>query len=296
MSKSVIETKVDPKTIPLMSKTDEVTESTTSNKGSAGPPGLDANGASPNRSAALPGAGGGGSQSETSKTSTQTQNAASHGSTTTQLAGLTPRRTTVAVAIPSDYFELVWHQRNPAADGQEKKKPDAGQLTQIQDEETKKIRDHVASLIPQPVEVGGPPIDPKTLVTVTTFSRVPLPPIAEPSMVDRGLDWLAQSWNTLAMVGLALVALLMLRSYVSAIPPGPEMPQIASTTISDEGSTTAPAGAAAAANATEPGKKQRLLQRKTGTGGSLREELVEMVREDPDAAASILRGWIGNVG
>ncbi|MEX0711123.1 MAG: hypothetical protein WD278_02160, partial [Pirellulales bacterium] len=30
--------------------------------------------------------------------------------------------------------------------------------------------------------------------------------------------------------------------------------------------------------------------------GSLRDELVEMVREDPDAAAGILRTWIGNAG
>jgi flagellar biosynthesis/type III secretory pathway M-ring protein FliF/YscJ len=30
-----------------------------------------------------------------------------------------------------------------------------------------------------------------------------------------------------------------------------------------------------------------------GTGTSLREELIDIVREDPDAAANILRGWIG---
>ena len=38
-----------------------------------------------------------------------------------------------------------------------------------------------------------------------------------------------------------------------------------------------------------------ILQRRTSsTGGSLRDELTTMVREDPDAAANVLRNWIGD--
>ena len=43
-------------------------------------------------------------------------------------------------------------------------------------------------------------------------------------------------------------------------------------------------------------KAKPRFKRRLGTGPSLRDELVDMVREDPDAAASILRGWIGNAG
>ena len=151
----------------------------------------------------------------------------------------------------------------------------------------------MANLIPTPTDAVGAPVDPTSLVTVTTFSRISLPEIAGPSLVDTALQWLSQSWSTLAMIVLALVALMMLRSFVAAVPNAPEMPNVMSATMSndeeDERST------AAAGNAKEAAKaKPRSLQRKIGTGPSLREELIDMVREDPEAAANVLRGWIGN--
>ena len=39
----------------------------------------------------------------------------------------------------------------------------------------------------------------------------------------------------------------------------------------------------------------RRLRRMSGKGPSLRDELSEMVKEDPDSAANILRSWIGQV-
>ena len=39
----------------------------------------------------------------------------------------------------------------------------------------------------------------------------------------------------------------------------------------------------------------RRLRRMTGTGPSLRDELSELVKEDPDSAANVLRSWIGQV-
>jgi flagellar M-ring protein FliF len=295
MVKNVEETKVDPKTVPLMSKTEENTLSSTSGRGSAGTPGLDAQQPQPNRPASLPGGGGGNSQTEDSRTKTENAFTASHGRTTTQLAGLTPKRTTVSIGIPSDYFEQVWQQRNPAADGAEKKKPDAAALTAIQDEETKKIRDHVAGLIPPPIDPSGAPVDPKTLVTVSTFTRVALTPITGPAFTDRALDWLVESWNTLAMIVLAVVALMMLRSFVASVPAPPELPTVHAATMSDDesNSVTGKKDATGAGGDAAPAK-QRQIQRKTLNGPSLKEELVEMVREDPDAAANILRSWIGS--
>lgn len=291
MQKSIEEMKVDPKTVPLMSETTEKTLVQQSANG-GGRPGLAAQ--QPNAPAALPNGGGGGSQTEDTTNTAKNAFAASHNRMTTQLAGLTPKRTTVAVAVPSDYFEQVWLQRNPPEAGAEPKKPDAAALTQIQDEETKKIRDHVANLIPPPTDAGAAPVDMKSLVTVTTFSRIALPEIAGPSLVDGIVNWLQGSWSTLAMIGLALFALLMLRSFVAAVPAAPEMPAVHSASFNDE-EETSKSGAAATAEGGDPAKtKTRSLQRKTGGGTSLRDELVDMVREDPDAAANILRGWIGN--
>lgn len=87
------------------------------------------------------------------------------------------------------------------------------------------------------------------------------------------------------MVALALVSLLMLRAIVKAGPPPPPAPELK---LPDLG---VPPPAASGADA-EAAKKGRLKRRTSGQ--SLRDELVEIVREDPDTAANILRGWIGN--
>jgi flagellar biosynthesis/type III secretory pathway M-ring protein FliF/YscJ len=52
-----------------------------------------------------------------------------------------------------------------------------------------------------------------------------------------------------------------------------------------------PAGADAS---DEPANARPRLRLKKGK--SLKDELVEIVREDPDAAADILRSWIGKAG
>jgi flagellar M-ring protein FliF len=96
------------------------------------------------------------------------------------------------------------------------------------------------------------------------------------------------------MVGLALMALMMLRSFVAAVPAAPEMPSGLSTTVDDDDAADAAATSAGGEGNDGAKPKQRTLQRRVGGGANLREELVDMVREDPDAAANILRGWIGN--
>ena len=281
---------VDPKTVPIFQKTDETTTTSQSVAAGGGRPGLQAQ--QPNAPAALPaGGGGGGSNSEESRTNSETTNAANHGQTYTELAGLTPKRVSVSIGVPSTYFEKVWELRNPAAEGQPAKKPDQAALTAVQDEELKSIQTAVAQLIPAPTDTAGAPVDKNTLVTVSAFAPVAGPSIVGPSMVDRAVDWLAQSWSGVAMIGLGLFSLLMLKSFVGAIPTAAPPAVVSSTVVADE------EGRAEAGGAETPAadkSKQRTLQRKTGAGPSLRDELIDMVREDPDAAANILRAWIGN--
>jgi flagellar M-ring protein FliF len=40
---------------------------------------------------------------------------------------------------------------------------------------------------------------------------------------------------------------------------------------------------------------RRLRRMSGGSGPSLRDELSELVKEDPDSAANVLRSWIGQV-
>ena len=296
MVKNIIDHKVDPKTVPIKVDTTDNTLTSNSATGAGGRVGLQAQ--QPNQPASLPSGGGGGSSTEDTRATASQVNAASHSSTETKMAGLTPKRVSVAIGVPSDYFFKVWQTQNPAVDGQEAKKPDATALAAIEAAETKRIKDHVVQLIPNSGDVNNP-IDPATLVTVTAFSHVAMPDVSGPSFMEKAADWLAQSWSTVALLGLGVFSLLMLKSFVSAVPVAAE-PQIHSTTIHDEEDAAKESAAAASGGAGEgrdaagKPKSQRTLHRRLGSGPSLREELIEMVREDPEAAANILRSWIGN--
>ena len=106
-------------------------------------------------------------------------------------------------------------------------------------------------------------------------------------MKDQVLGWLGQYWSTLGLMLLGLVSLAMLRSMVRSVPPaerGAPVPAAAA----GEGKTDETAESAEAA-------KQRRLKRLAAGGPSLRDEVSLLVSEDPDAAANILRNWIGNL-
>ncbi len=88
----------------------------------------------------------------------------------------------------------------------------------------------------------------------------------------------------------------MLRSLVKNVPVAP----VQRTSNFEENETpaiTAAANEAARVAGTDdkqsapPHKK---LARRAKSGGNLRDELVEIVREDPDMAANILKSWISN--
>lgn len=86
--------------------------------------------------------------------------------------------------------------------------------------------------------------------------------------------------------------LLMLRSMVRQRPaPPPAAPEAESPTpslsvVSDEEEEDEP----------EAEPKPRRKKRFASAGANIKDELASMVRENPDAAANILRGWIGEAG
>jgi flagellar M-ring protein FliF len=105
------------------------------------------------------------------------------------------------------------------------------------------------------------------------------------------LAWLGNHWTTLGTGMLGLVSLVMLRSMVRSIPaPEPIAAPIPLAARDDETPEPVAGERPMAAKATPA---QRLKRREKG-GPSLREELVEVVREDPEAAANVLRSWINS--
>ena len=281
--------KVDPKTVPV--RINE--QSTTLNTQSAGPggrPGLPAQQRS-NSPASVGGASG--PKSEEERTQSETQNAVSHDKTITNFAPLTPKVVKFSIGVPSNYYEQIWRERNPVPAGQPPKTPEKAALDQIEVQETANIRKAAEALLPN-LDATKSAVP---LVTVTTFAHLPTPAITGPSVAEQTVTWLSGSWSTLGMLGLALISLMMLRATVRSLPAAPT-PSPAAQAAAASAATDSAEGAAktesGSAGADDPNKPKSRFKRRLGSGPSLRDELTDLVREDPDVAANILRSWIGN--
>jgi flagellar M-ring protein FliF len=211
-----------------------------------------------------------------------------HSRETRRELGLTPKVVRASVAIPSEYLVRVWRERTPdaAADA----KPDQGILQQIEEETKTNIKSIVSQLLPKGVAENA-----QSYVEVTFFQSLTPPPTPEPSLASEGLLWAGNHMGSLIMAGLAVVSLLMLRSMMRAIPaadrtPAFKLPELAAETVSEAGTQGAAKGDA---SAKRDGVRPRLRLKK---GPTLKDDLAELVKEDPDGAAAILRTWIGAAG
>lgn len=262
-------------------ETSQVSTQTT-NKG-GGPPGTNSQG--PSRQPATE------SQQNTSKTenkSEETENVVSIEEDRILRKGYTPKEVWATVVVPGSYVESVWKLNNPTAAAP----PKASDLKLVETEIKTKVEEIVEPLVVLK-EIKANAQDTYKYVKVQFLPSLPTPAIAPPSMASTATSWVGQYWSTLAMLGVAMFSLLVLRSVVNSKPA-----EINGGAAASSGLTlhTQDAGGAAngEASVAEPqDERPRLRLRK---GNTLRDDLVEIVREDPDAAADILRSWISKAG
>jgi flagellar M-ring protein FliF len=276
--------KVEPKPVAIR---ESDTSSSRSNQGAApaGRPGFESQ--QPNRGVTLAATGGGARQEDEDSKSEKVYRPSVE-IVEKETPGLIPKRVTVSVGIPSSYFEKIWRELNPAKEGEEPKTPDKAALEAIRQEETTKIQKYVANILP-PVEGTADAAD---LVAVTTFQDIKQPKAPETPATSQAISWLAQYWPTLGTLGLALFGLVMLRSMVRSVPPPPAgAPSL--TVVRADDSSVDTAGESEPAREKPAAKRLRRFQ---GSGKSLRDEVADIVKEDPDVAANILKSWIGHVG
>lgn len=208
-------------------------------------------------------------------------------------SGLVPKHVRAAIAIPSDFLVEVWRAKNP--DAKADQRPSDVDISNLGKEYESSIKGLVTPLFPR-----EPAEDPYPNVQVTVFQSLMPDPIEPPTMLSETLMWASGNSGSLIMAGLALVSLVMLRSMVKSIPVS-EMNVVLQTPAAalgrgeddhdvhggaagDEGGPVAAGG----------GKSRPKLRIKKGP--SLKDDLSDMVRDDPDAAASILRSWISSAG
>ncbi len=209
---------------------------------------------------------------------------AGHEQTRSKKASLIPQQVTVSVGVPKSYYRTVWKQRNPPKADQAPVEPDQTALKGIEQDVKKDIEVAIVSLLPS-LSAGT---NPYPQVTVTSYDDLPPEPIVEPSMAETGLAWLSENWQTLALFGIGLISLMMVRGMIrSAAADAPPTPAVLPLPEHPANETTEE----------EPHTEETMVlnRRAKSTGSTLREELTILVKEDPDAAANVLRTWIGDI-
>jgi flagellar M-ring protein FliF len=221
------------------------------------------------------------SQSQEEQTESEQESVASHTRTLAEKASFVPTRVSASIGVPESYYMAVWRRKNPPVEGQPPATPQDTDLQTIREETKRTIEEAVVALFPK--IPPGEDIYPH--VRVNSFPDLPAPSAPPPSAAETATGWLAANWEMLAMVALACAGLLFVRSMVRQAPP-PTSPAAANP--------LSPPGGAAGAD--EEDDEDLPPIRRFQDGPNLREELAELVQEDPDAAATVLRNWIGEVG
>ncbi len=271
----------DPKTVPVFNQ-EQTENQTKSGSQNGGRPGLASNGIT--NSPASVGATAG-SESSVEKTQSQQQSVASRTVSESEEVGLTPTRVTATVGIPTNYYEKLWQKRNPTPAGQEAKSPTNADLLALHTTTASSIKPAVEVLLRE--GEGPAAADPE--VNVRMDESLPAETLPAPGVTDQAFTWFAANWQTLGMFVVGLFGLLMLRRMVASAPD--KEPASEESAITLQLPAIADGGEDDAAETGEPHK----LKRRFGTSGpNLRAELSELVKEDPDAAANILRNWIGD--
>jgi flagellar M-ring protein FliF len=273
VSETVQNLKPDKQGTALKTLTVEETTSSGTLDG-GGPPGVTAQG--PNRQGVLPQL----AQRESSKmskTTDEANNLVGQEQRAMQRTGFTPKEDWATVTIPRSFVETIWKQRNPDA----KDAPKPEDLTPISNALISQVEEIVLPLLTRQNKSGE---DEYKHVRVAIVDSVPMPTIEPPSLASNALAWTGRYWSSLVMIGVAVFSLLVLKSVVKGGPSGGSLLASApALSIQSEG------GGEPGANPDEP-QRSRLRIKK---GVSLKDDLAEMVKEDPDAAAAILKSWIG---
>ena len=279
--------KFDSQPVPINSTETEVKSSTTTPK-PAGRVGVAANATGGGNAALAVG-----SQLTTEKTAsesiTKNENVAGSSRQVTEVAGLVPERFFVTVLVPRSYLAQTWMAANPPAEGEEQQAPTPDDIDSIAPTEKQKINQAVARILPE----QPPGLDVYPDVHVGEFIDVPSEPRPGPSIAETAGSWFAGNWQTIGMFGLAIFGVIMLRGMLQS---GNEGQSAAGQSIPiNTLAIHAPSAESIDGEEEDEGNPNSLKARFQTSGRSLRDELTELVREDPDAAANVLKNWIGDV-
>ena len=286
--------KYDPTVTTLQSQTSKK-DTENSKLPPSGRPGTDSNAIS-NTSQSVADAKTPQQQSKAKEIAENVNGVAGHEATATTQAGLVPTKVSVTVGLPESYYRKLWVLRAMAKDSKLTKEADVPAMA---DEDMKKLKDEaeasVKSAISGVLKQVREGDDRFPMVTVYNYADFPLPEIPKPAMSAMAMGWLAESWSTVALLIVVMTTLLMMMGWVKTQTTSPrdrefaqgfgiEVPASASDEL-DLGETGSEAKSEVVA--AERPKFQV-------TGGEMKEDLSNLIKENPEIAVNLLKAWIGD--
>jgi len=208
---------------------------------------------------------------------------------------LVPERIFAVLHIPEKYVRSLWIAKNKTKENPNPE-PTAEQIEDEQETMRISTRRSVGKLLEDYRNPRSP--DPLDCVEVAFYEKIPEPeqePLTTWQQIEK---WLSEHWQTLGLMGLVLAGLCVLWTISKPRKPEPiviyEAPEVPMEELEALAQAKAEADAAAAAEEDE-NEIKRSLDGFDKSIRSLREEIAELIEENPEAAAAVLRQWIGNV-
>lgn len=253
--------KIDPENTVALSQSEVTRNDTSTNSMKSAEPGY-----TPNTPRSLNSDSTSQQQNQQNSTNSNVVNAPSFTVTERQLIGAMPTAVQVSVSIPEDYYHAVAVKQGiaPGTTDEEKAKF-AAALKTIRTDVEKNVQSIVSRSIPQ----GSPP----EAVQVTTYTQVTRDlPVIETSWTDQGSDFVRQWGGALALGIFAIWALRMLQKSIPQLPEIPPSPMPAMN-IGSNGDDHPPK-IPVPVELTE------------------RDRLHNVIRDNPEMAASVISKWI----
>lgn len=289
--------KIDPQPVTIetiASRKDS--ESTKASQG--GRPGTEPN-ALGNKGGVL--AGGPDQASKTKETSENEKRLPGQEITRTAKAGLVPKRVSTSIGISDDFIRKTlatrWLQTNPDKTITDMPAPAQVDIDTLFKELENNINLAVAPILP-PVAPGD---DRFKLVSVYRYTEVPPEKIPTPPLTTVLLEFLQESWQTLGLFMLVLMAMGLVVSMSRTKSATADDPfkdgfgialvdKIKDNLDLGEAETAGEEGGSSEGEVGPDGKRIRKVE---VTGAELKDSLSSMIQDNPDAAVNLIRTWIG---
>ena len=223
------------------------------------------------------------SSSTSSKNRESSQSRVGESITQVEKAKLVPKEVSVSIGVPYQYYIDLWKIRNKPADGSAAPPMTNANMETLLKPVEGEIQEIVQPLILLPTtgENIFEYIVVKPDYQLTQTSAVEL------TRVQLASNWLLTNWQTLGMMLLGLAGLFVLRGMVKAsATPSQDSP--AALAAGDDPASSVVGGAGDKEE--ESAKPKRKF---SSDGPNIKEELSELIQDDPDTAANVLKQWIG---